>query len=116
VNFARFVFRTDALSATRIVYSKALEDPKDIDHKYVAQGFPLDCNIFTRFFLRAQPPSKMCYNFISPDSNQPTAFFGTQNRNVSPCESSSTQPSQEDRKALQWTGNAASVRTGGICG
>jgi len=35
VNFARFVFRTDALSATRIVYSKALEDPKDIDHKYV---------------------------------------------------------------------------------
>jgi len=34
-NFARFVFRTDALSALRIVYSKALEDPKHIDHKYI---------------------------------------------------------------------------------
>eukprot|EP00668_Euglena_longa_P048490 GGOE01065558.1.p1 GENE.GGOE01065558.1~~GGOE01065558.1.p1 ORF type:complete len:1183 (-),score=278.76 GGOE01065558.1:245-3328(-) len=34
-NFCRFVFRTDALSATRIVYAKALEDPNHLDHKYI---------------------------------------------------------------------------------
>nr|BAC06572.1 malate synthase-isocitrate lyase [Euglena gracilis] len=34
-NLCRFVFRTDALSATRIVYSKAVEDPSHIDHKYI---------------------------------------------------------------------------------
>lgn len=34
-NYARFVFRTDALSALRIVYSKAIEDPSHIDHKYI---------------------------------------------------------------------------------
>jgi malate synthase len=32
---ARFCFRTDALSALRIVYSKTLEDPNHIDHPFV---------------------------------------------------------------------------------